>query len=499
MFVYMETATNHMHVTGVFILDPSTAPEGLTFEQVHAMVARRLDRAQPFRRRLVEVPFHLAHPVWIEDPDFDLDYHVRRACLPSPGGQAELEDFLGQVAALPLDRNRPLWEMYVVEGLEGGRQAVVLKMHHAAIDGVSGAELSASWLDLVADPSPDADEDHWRPERAPNEIDLLISACRQLLASPLKALRVSCRLLESALHISERNRDVGAITPPTPFSAPRTSFNLAITPHRRVALGEVSLEDLKAIKNHFSCTVNDVVLAICAGALRSYLLGRGELPEDPLVGFVPISVRGEDDRSAGNRLSLLLTSLATDVADPAERLGLISAAMSEAKTQHSLIGADALMDVTELTFPVLIGRASRLVSSMRVFDHMRPVFNVPISNIPGPQFPLYLAGARVIGIYPLGPVVEGAGLNMTVMSYCGTVYFGLNACRETVADLANLPKMISESLAELTSVSRSNRRSRGSGVVLSATTPIRGHPTGASGAGAEPPGKSPTRSQNRRQ
>ena len=174
MFLYLETPTNHMHVTGVFLVDPATAPGGFSFAHVHAMVARRLNRAAPFRRRVVDVPFRLAHPVWIEDPSFDLEYHMRRACLPSPGGRAELEDFLGQIVGLPLDRQRPLWELYVVEGLEGGLQAVVVKMHHAAIDGISGAELSATWLDLEADPPPETDGDDWQPERVPSEIDLLL-------------------------------------------------------------------------------------------------------------------------------------------------------------------------------------------------------------------------------------------------------------------------------------------------------------------------------------
>jgi WS/DGAT/MGAT family acyltransferase len=475
MFLYMETPTNHMHVAGVFILDPSTAPAGFSFAQVHEMVARRLSRAAPFRRRLVEVPFRLAHPVWIEDPDFDLDYHVRRACLPSPGGQVELEDFVGQIIALPLDRQRPLWEMYIVEGLEGGRQAVVVKMHHAAIDGVSGAELSATWLDFVADPPPEIDADGWEPERVPSEIDLLVGAWAQLVSSPVKALRVFRRLMETALHISEHNRDPDVLSPPSPFSAPRTSFNLAITPHRRVAFGEVPLEDVKKVKNHFNCTVNDVVLALCSGALRRYLLARGELPDEPLVGFVPISVRAEQDRlSAGNRLSAMLTSLATDIPDPLERLRLISAAMSEAKTQHSLIGADALTDWTEFTLPALIGSAARLISSMRVFDRVRPVFNVTLSNIPGPPFPLFMAGAHVVGLYPLGPVVEGAGLNMTVMSYNGTVYFGINGCRESVPDIGTLSGMVSESLEELLAAVRISRRDESSGRASSPRRRSRG-------------------------
>ena len=269
------------------------------------------------------------------------------------------------------------------------------------------------------------------------------------------------RLAESALHVSEHIRDSGVLPPPAPFSAPRTSFNVAITAHRRVAFGEVSLDDIKTVKNHFNCTVNDVVLALCAGALRRYLLARDELPEESLVGFVPVSVRADDDKlSAGNRLSAMLTSLATEVSDPLERLSSISAAMSEAKSQHSLIGADVLTDWTEFTFPALIGRAARLISSMRVFDRVRPAFNVTISNIPGPSFPLFLAGARVVGIYPLGPVVEGVGINMTVMSYCGRVYFGLNGCRETVPQIADLPTMISESLAELLDAIRPRRRAR---------------------------------------
>ena len=461
MFLYMETPTNHMHVAGVFLLDPTTAPDGFSFARVHSMVAQRLNRAAPFRRRLVEVPFRLAHPLWIEDPDFDLDYHVRRACLPSPGGRAELEDFVGQIIALPLDRQRPLWEMYVVEGLEGGLQAVVVKMHHAAIDGVSGAELSAVWLDLVADPPPEHDTDDWQPERVPNEVDLLVAAWAQLASSPIKAIRAARHVMGTALHLSEHNQNSGTPPPPSPFSAPRTSFNLAITPHRHVAFGEVALEDLKAIKNHFGCTVNDVVLALCAGALRRYLLARGELPIDPLVGFVPVSLRAEGERlSAGNRLSALLTSLATHIADPSDRLRSISAAMSDAKTQQSLIGAEALTDWTEFAFPALIGSAARLVSSMRVFDRLRPAFNVTISNIPGPPFALFFAGARVAGVYPLGPVVEGAGLNMTVMSYDGTVYFGLNGCRETVPDMSALPALVADSLGELLAVVGPTRRTR---------------------------------------
>jgi len=452
MFFYLETPTNHMHMAGVFLLDPANAPGGFSFAKARAMVEARLHRAPPMRRRLVEVPFAVAQPVWIEDPDFDLDYHVRRACLPSPGGWLELEQFVGEVVGSPMDRQRPLWEMYLVEGLQGGLQAMVVKVHHAAIDGISGAELTAAWLDLEADP-PKVDrdyEDNWQPDRVPSEIDLLVGAWAQLASIPARAVSAARRCTEASLRVSAHNRDSEAPSPPSLFSAPRTSFDLAITPHRRVSFGAVALEDLKAVKEHFGCTVNDVVLALCAGALRRYLLVRGELPEDPLVAMVPMSVRAEKEwRAGGNRLSAMLSSLATEIPDPVGRLRTISAAMSQAKHQESLIGADVLTDWTEFTPPALIGGVARLISSTRLFDHLRPAFNVTISNIPGPPFPMFLAGARVTATYPLGPIVEGAGLNMTVMSYCGAMYFGLNGCRTTVPGIADLPPMITESLDEL--------------------------------------------------
>jgi diacylglycerol O-acyltransferase len=456
MFLYLETPSNHMHVTGVFLLDPSEAPDGFSFDQVRDMVGGRLHRAPPFRRRLVEVPFRLAHPIWIEDPNFDLDYHVRRACLPSPGGSAELEAFVGQVVGRPLDRERPLWELYVVEGLEGGHQAIVMKMHHAAIDGVSGAELTATWLDLEPAPPVNPDDvDTWEPERVPSEMDLIVAALSSLVGNPLKAAKTARRFMETALHVSEHNRESGVQPPPSPFSAPKTSFNQSITPHRRVSFGDVALEDLKTVKNHFSCTVNDVVLALTAGTLRRYLDAEGELPAEPLVGFVPMSVRTDGEKnSGGNRISAMLTSLATDVDDPVLRLRAISESMGKAKTQESLIGADVLTDWTEFTFPALIGRASRLISSMRVFDRVRPAFNVTISNVPGPPFPLFFAGARMVGMYPLGPIVEGVGLNITVMSYCGIVYFGCVACRETMPHIDRLPAMLVESLDELLAIVR---------------------------------------------
>jgi len=458
MFFYLETPSSHMHVTGVYVLAPGES--GLSFDSVRDLVASRLPLAAPFRRRLVEVPFKLHHPMWVEDPDFDLDYHVRRACLPAPGGLEELAGFVAQVGGLPLDRARPLWELYVVEGLEDGRFALVGKMHHAAIDGVSGAEIMATLLDLEPDPPERLIVDTWRPEQIPTDADLIALALAALVGHPLRAAKTARRVVETALHVSEHNRESGVAPPPAPFSAPKTLLNGAITPHRRVAFASQPLDDLKRVKNHFHCTVNDVVLAVCAGALRRYLLDHGELPEDALVAMVPMSVRTDEEMgSHGNRVSAMLTSLATNLDDPVARLEAVAEGMRVAKTQERLIGAATLTDWTEFTFPALIGRAARLTASMRVFDRLRPLFNVTISNVPGPPFPLFLAGGRLVAMYPLGPVTEGVGLNMTVMSYCGMVYFGLNACRETVPAIAEMPKMLHESLDELLGVA--GRRARG--------------------------------------
>ncbi|MGO8877307.1 MAG: WS/DGAT/MGAT family O-acyltransferase [Acidimicrobiales bacterium] len=448
MFLYLETPSSHMHVTGVYVLEPGE--RGLSFDAVRDLVASRLPLALQFRRRLVEMPFKLHHPIWVEDAGFDLDYHVRRAALPSPGGPKELAAYAAHVGALPLDRTRPLWELYVVEGLKGGRVALVGKMHHAAVDGVSGAEIMATLLDLEPDPPARLIVDSWRPEESPTEADLVALAMASLVGHPVRAARTARDVVETALQLSEHNRESGVSPPPALFGAPKTTLNVAITPHRRVAFAARPLDDFKAVKNHFSCTVNDVVLAVCAGALRRYLLDRGDLPAEPLVAMVPMSVRTDDDAGmSGNRVSAMLTSLATDLGDAVERLETVVECMGRAKAQERLIGAATLTDWTEFAFPALISRAARLTASMRVFDHLRPLFNVTVSNVPGPPFPLFLAGARMVGMYPLGPVTEGIGLNITVMSYCGMVYFGLNACRETVPDLDEFPQLLQESLDEL--------------------------------------------------
>jgi WS/DGAT/MGAT family acyltransferase len=451
-FLYMETPSIHMHVASTAVFDPSTVPGGYSFDKVKELVQDRLPLLPPFRRRLKPIPFELHHPLWIEDPDFDLDYHVRRAALPAPGGPQELAEFAAEAISRPLDRNRPLWEMYVVEGLENGLIATVTKVHHSAIDGVSGAELTVNLLDLQPEPAPVPEPEHpWEPDKIPSDIELVGYALNSLIRQPIRGLKAIRRTVETALNIRRRNRQPDINPPPGFFSAPRTSINGSITPWRRFAFTEVSLDDIKMVKNALGGTVNDVVLALCSGALRQYFSDRGETLDSSLQAMVPISVRTEDQKGAmGNQVSSLLVSLASDIDDPVERLAAITTGTRGAKEQETAISAATLAgEWAEFAAPALAARAARLYSRTKVADRLRPLFNVTISNVPGPNFPLYSAGARMVAMYPMGPIADGAALNMTVMSYMGSVYFGLVADRESVPDVWDIARNVDTALVEL--------------------------------------------------
>ncbi len=450
-FLYTETPASHMHVTGVSVFDPTTVPGGYEFDKVKALVENRLQLLPPFRRKLAEIPFQLHHPLWIEDPDFDIDYHIRRAALPAPGGDRELAEFTADVISRQLDRSRPLWEMYVIEGLENGLIATVTKTHHAAIDGVSGAELTVNLLDLEPTPAVLPPQDPpWQPDKIPTDAELVGYALSSLARQPLAAFKAARRTAEMAVGLRRRNRQPGITPPPAPFSAPRTSLNVTITPRRRVAFSEVSLDDVKMVKNALGGTVNDVILAMCSGALRRCLEDRDEQPDGPLVAMVPISVRTEDQKGAmGNRVSSMFVNLASDVDDPVKRLHAIHEGTKDAKEQEKAYGAEALTDWTEFAAPAVAARAARLLSSTRIFDRVRPIFNVTISNVPGPNFPLYSAGARMVAMYPLGPILDGGALNITCMSYMGSMYFGLNADHDAVPDVENIAAYLNDALGEL--------------------------------------------------
>jgi diacylglycerol O-acyltransferase len=450
-FLALETPSSHMHVAGLMILDPSEVEGGVDLEQVKEVYGKRLHLAPPFRRRLAEVPFGLHHPLWIEDPDFDLDYHIRSTALPAPGDRDQLATLVGRLSAIPLDRTRPLWEVWVIEGLEDGNVAVLSKVHHAAIDGASGNEMTVALLDLTPEIAEHEPEEEWVPDRVPSDVELLTYAATSLARQPVRVARAVGKTAGGALAVRRRNRQQPNLEPPpSPFSAPRTSFNTAITPRRSFAFTSVSLPEVKAVKNATGATVNDVVLGLCAGALRSYLDAHDEHPEGPLVAMVPVSVRSDDERDAlGNRVTSTFASLATDIDDPVKRLEVIHECMAEVKEQQKALGADTLGEWAEFAAPAVAGVAARLYSRTKMADRHRPLFNVTISNIPGPPFPLYSIGARMVANFPVGPIMDGGGLNMTVMSYLDQLDFGLLACPDVLDDVWGLADALHLALAEM--------------------------------------------------
>ena len=448
-FLYLETPTHHMHVAMTMVLDPATMPGGYSFDKIKTFIAERLHLVPPFRRRLMNVPLNLAHPVWVEDPNFDIDYHIRRIGCPAPGGRRELGEMAGQIASSPLDRSRPLWELWVVEGLKHGRIGVVTKVHHSAIDGASGAELMVHLFSLTPDADPPPPATATEPEHIPSELELLGYAAASRVRRTLSLPRLIGSTVGSISRVVQGRRDPNAHVGAVPLTAPRTSWTGALSTGRTVGFARVPLAELKELRRAFDCTVNDVVLALCAGTLRNYMLDRGELPDSPLIATCPVSVRTDGENEVGNKVSAMFTTLATNVADAGERIRIIQACTIGAKEEHNAIGADMLQNWAEFAAPNVFNLASRLYSSFGLAGSHRPIHNVIISNVPGPPFPLYYAGAQVIAAYPMGPAMEGVGLNVTVFSYMDSVDIGLMADRELVPDVWNMADRVADALAEL--------------------------------------------------
>ncbi|MDP9023568.1 MAG: wax ester/triacylglycerol synthase family O-acyltransferase [Actinomycetota bacterium] len=456
-FLYGETPSVHMHVASAMLFDPSTADVDYSLQRVRDTVQAHLHEIPTFRQRLVFVPFNVHHPVWVNDPGFDLEYHIRSATLPGAGGLDELADFTADVISRPLDRDRPLWEMWYVDGLEDGHIAVVTKIHHAAIDGVSGREIATTLLDTDPDPEISASQETFEPEPIPSDLHLLARAAADRASLPVELAETAYRTVRGALKLGalefQARRDdsdqPNGDRPPAPFTAPRTRFNASITPHRRVEFVSCELDDIKQVKRAFDVSFNDVVLAVCAGALRRYLAQHGELPGEDLVTWVPIAVRAGGGDAQRNAVSAMITSLATATADPAERLRRVSRSAQIAKRQHLAIGATTLTDWAEFAAPAMFARAARLYSATGMAERHRPLYNVVISNVPGPRRSLYFAGAELLSYYPMGPIIDGGALNISVVSYRDGLFFGLVTCRETVPDVSRLGEYLADSLAEL--------------------------------------------------
>ncbi len=472
-FLAMEDGRTHGHVSSLALYDPETATgRVLDVVLVRQLLTERLHLLPPFRWRLARVPFDLDHPYWVDDASFDVEYHVRELALPAPGDRRQLADQVARIVSRPLDRSRPLWELYVIHGLADGSVALLTKMHHAAVDGVSGAEV----MSVLLDTSPEGRETggpNGKPavERYPGEVQMLGRGLAGFWRQPLRVLGAAPRALPhldavptlspvpGVRTIAAASRRVKGLIPRSSnggvlegrdLTAPRTRFQQRITAHRRIAFDAISLSEVKQVKNAFGCTVNDVVLALCAGALRTWLIERDELPAKPLVAMVPVSVRTPEQQGTyGNRVSAMLAELPTDEPDPVRRLRRVSQTMRSAKEQHRALPASLMQDANQFVPPALLARAARVTSRLMTLRGFKAPVNVVISNVPGSPQPLYCAGAKQRGTYPISAVADGVGLNITVLSYRDQLGFGIVADREQLDDAWPLLAAVRDALDEL--------------------------------------------------
>jgi WS/DGAT/MGAT family acyltransferase len=451
-FLYTETPTARLEVATCMVLDGRGQPRGdALLRQVRDHLVPRLHLAPLLRRRLVHVPLELDNPVWVEDPDFDVDAHLHRRRLPRPGTMAQLGDAVGEIMAAPLDRSRPLWDLHVIEGLAGRKVAIVVKTHHAAVDGVAGFELLSAFVDL--EPGPDLDprgkpERPWAPEPVPRALDLALGAAPRLVTQPLRSAMAVRRSVMALVRTRLHHQRAAAVLGIT--AAPVSPFNRHVPYGRIVRFCDLDLEAVKEVKRAAGATVNDVVLAVVGGALRRHLERTGELPDDPLVAFMPVSLRdGDVDAAAANLTSVAYVALATDEPDPRRRLERIAEAARAAKAEHASVGPPALVDLTQLTGTPLGAATGRLVTSTRLNERFRFWGNVVVSNIRGLSVPIYLEGSRVERLYPMGPITDGTALNITLLSMEDRFGVGVTAAGDAVAEPDRLVDDLVASLEEL--------------------------------------------------
>ena len=455
-FVYLEAPRAPMHIGSVAIYDPSTAPNGaVTFKGILDHITSRMPLVPSYREKLLRVPLDLDHPYWVDDPDFDLEFHVRHIALPKPGDWRQLCIQAARLQARALDLDRPLWEFYVIEGLDNvdgvprGSFAILSKVHHAAIDGVSGAEMTAVIHDATPDPEEVVAVDEYRAERVPNAVELLGRASLNNAAQPVRFARLARRTMRSTLG------NIGALRRAVP-SAPRTRFSGTITPHRVVDGRSFPLASMRKIKAAVpGATINDAVVAVVTGALRQYLQDKDELPDAPLQAMAPISVRTEDESGTmGNQVAAMVVALPTDIEDPLERLQEVYANTQASKATTNAIGARTLSDYTQFVPWALAGLASRTAGRFSLANRASMPINTVITNVPGPQVPLYMAGAKMLSLYGIGPVTDGMGIIHPVFSYDGQITISVTACREMMPDPAVYADCLQESFDDLIAATR---------------------------------------------
>jgi WS/DGAT/MGAT family acyltransferase len=447
-FLYLEGPTTPMHVGGLAVFE--VPKDGFDYNKFAALLDQRISLVPRYRQRIKSVPGHLASPVWIDDTEFDISYHLRRSALPRPGSDEQLKELVARVQSRPLDRNRPLWEMYLVEGLADGRFALITKTHHAMVDGISAIDIGQVILDVSPVPR-EIPEDLWMPRPEPGGASLVLDAVTELVRRPtavVDTVRIGVNDARNA--ISKVNRAVGGVLSAARVAArpaPTSALNATIGSQRRFAVARTNLDDYKTVRKQSGGTVNDVVLATVAGAIRGWLLSRGEpvTPATVVRAMVPVSVRGDSESGQlGNRVSSYLVDLPVGEPNPVVRLSQVSYAMKAHKESGQSVGAEALVALSGFAPPTLHAMGARAASSFT-----RRLFNVIVTNVPGPQFPLYASGAKMLEMFPVVPLSGGQAVAIGLTSYDGGVYFGLNADRDAMYDADVLAALIEESLAEL--------------------------------------------------
>jgi WS/DGAT/MGAT family acyltransferase len=452
VFLSLETPSWHQHVGGLTILEPGERP--LTYEAFVAEVDRRLPFAPKFRWKLKHAPFQLDRPVWIDDTGFDVRRHVRRIGVPAPGGRKETAEVAGTLLGIQLDRRRPLWELWFMEGLAAGRVGLLMKYHHCLLDGIAGASLATALMDLEPDPTsqpepPKPSEVSAGPE--PSDVQLLTNMALPVLGRPMSALRYLGTAAAKGLTMANflrRDRQARSI-----IRAPVTPFNHPIGPRRGLAFSSVAMDDVRSIKEAHGVKVNDVVLALCAAALRSYLLDREELPAQPLITAVPMSTRAEGNAAMDNQVTTTFVSLATDVSDPVERLRAVHRSASTAKEMSRAVGARQIQSLGEVASPLILGTAIRAIYGTQLVTRTPLRVNTLVANVPGPPVQLYSCGAKVMGIYSSSVILEGMGVNATVFSYLNRIDFGFHVDPDLVPDPWAIADAVPAAVSELMTAS----------------------------------------------
>jgi WS/DGAT/MGAT family acyltransferase len=459
MFIYSDTPHTPMEIAYACIFDPSSTVDGYSFSRVRAVLQTRVPDVPAFRRRLVTVPLGLDSPRWVDDPEFDLANHVYRAALPAPGGPEEFTALVAEVMGRPLQPDQPPWEMHVVEGLAGGRVGLIAKVHHSVIDGVAGAALLARFLDVTAEGSARVEScSPWVPPQFPSHTQLVTDALPSIVQSPLRTLRAAREMSRTAVRLARLALDKATGPVSLPLGAPPI-FESPVSARRQVAIAELDLGKVRALKDRYGSTINDIVLAVCSGALRAHLLAHGQDADTPLVAVVPVSVRpNEHADGSGNLLSAMFVPLANDRQTPLERLRTVTAASASGKGQERAVGYGPTAQLmAEAMPPVLAKPMIQLGVRSGIMRKLRPG-NLMVSNVPGPSFPLYFACMELSELYPLGPVVEGVAVNVTVQSYLDSLFVGINASATTIEDLPELARAMTDELTLLSRMAAQSRR-----------------------------------------